>query len=82
MNIKPMSGMLFRDTHARRRLISYSASQMATNVFVAKSKARPATTTVFSKSVAERDFPDEDVNGLVEDKVVVVNVSGSKYPVG
>ena len=82
MNIKPMSGMFSRDIRSRRRLISYSASQMATADLVAKSKARPATTAVLTKSAVERDSPDEDGSSLVQDKVVVVNVSGSKYPVG
>lgn len=77
-----MSGMV-RDTLASRRQISHSACQMATGS-LAKSLARhrPASTAQ-SRCIAEGEtLEDQDGNSITEERSVVVNVSGTKYPVG
>ena len=84
MNIRPASGMV-RDTLACRRQISYSASLMATNDLARSySRPRPASTAPV-RSTSEKqswELSDADGSSLEDEKLVVVNVAGSKYPVG
>ena len=84
MNIRPASGMV-RDTLACRRQISYSACLMATNDLARSySRPRPASTAPV-RSTSEKqswELSDADGSSLEDEKLVVVNVAGSKYPVG